>query len=126
MAIYGVGIDLVQVDRVRAILERWEERFQERVFTRAESEMCSRRKEPAPCLALRFAAKEAFVKALGTGMRGPVLWRDIEVLNNELGKPEIFLTDRALQFCRSLGIQSWHLSLTDDGAYGAALVILEA
>jgi holo-[acyl-carrier protein] synthase len=125
MAIYGVGIDLVRVDRLQDALSRWGERFQDRVFTRTESEICAERKARASCLAMRFAAKEAFVKALGTGMRAPVHWQDIEIRNNPLGKPEIFLSPRAQQFCHELGIQSWHLSLTDDGAYGAAVVILE-
>jgi holo-[acyl-carrier protein] synthase len=125
MAIYGVGIDLVRVDRLSKSFTRWGERFTMRVFTPAELEACAERKKQVGCLATRFAAKEAFVKALGRGMRSPVFWTDIEVQNNDLGKPEIFLSSRALEFCRDLGIRSWHLSLTDDGEYGAAVVILE-
>ena len=125
MAIYGIGIDLVRVERLGKSLDRWGAHFEERVFTAAESETCSRRKAKAPCLAMRFAAKEAFVKALGIGMRAPVLWLDVEVRSNALGKPEIHLSSRAEQFCRENGITSWHLSLTDDGEYGAAIVILE-
>jgi holo-[acyl-carrier protein] synthase len=74
---------------------------------------------------MRFAAKEAFVKALGTGMRAPVLWLDIEVRNNALGKPEIVLSPRARSFCEEQGVRTWHLSLTDDGEYGAAVVVVE-
>lgn len=125
MAVYGVGIDLVRVDRIEKLLDRWGERIRGRIFTPAEWEGCSRRRNPAPCLATRFATKEAFSKALGIGMRPPVLWLDIEVRNNELGKPQIHLSPRALDYCKGLGIRSWHLSLTDDGAYGAAVVILE-
>ncbi len=125
MALYGVGIDLVRVDRLEKSLDRWGDRFENKIFTEAESETCARRKPRASCLAMRFAAKEAFVKALGTGMRAPVLWLDIEVRSNSLGKPEIFLSPRAMEFCREQGIGSWHLSLTDDGNYGAAVVILE-
>ena len=126
MAIYGVGIDLIRIDRLEKSLARWGERFTKRVFTVDEVEICAGRSRPAPCLSMRFAAKEAFVKALGTGMRAPVLWRDIEVRNNRLGKPEITLSSRAEDFCREQGIHSWHLSLTDDGDYGAAVVILES
>jgi holo-[acyl-carrier protein] synthase len=126
MAIYGVGIDLVRVDRIQDALGRWGERFQDRVFTKTESDICARRRTHFACLAMRFAAKEAFVKALGTGMRAPLRWLDIEIQNNSLGKPEISLSPRALQFCQELGIHSWHLSLTDDGAYGAAVVVLES
>ena len=125
MAIYGIGIDLVRVERLQSILERWGGRFEKRVFTEAEIETCSPRRAYASCLAMRFAAKEAFVKALGIGMRAPVLWLDIEIRSNQLGKPEIFLSTRASDFCREQGIRSWHLSLTDDGEYGAAIVIVE-
>jgi len=125
MAIYGVGIDLVQVNRHQEILSRWGKRFEGRVFTEKESAACAGKKHQASCLAMRFAAKEAFVKALGTGMRGPLRWLDIEIRNDELGKPEIFLSERALRFCREHGIQGWHVSLTDDGQYGAAVVVLE-
>jgi holo-[acyl-carrier protein] synthase len=126
MAIYGVGIDLVRVDRLEKLLERWGARFETRVFTEFERQFCSARKNRAACLALRFSAKEAFVKALGLGMRKPVLWLDIEVRQNKLGKPEIFLTPGALQYCRDIGVRSWHLSLTDDGQYGAAVVVMES
>jgi holo-[acyl-carrier protein] synthase len=125
MPIYGVGIDLVQVERIEKLLEHWGERFETRVFTEFERQFCSGRKNRAACLALRFAAKEAFVKALGLGMRKPVLWLDIEVRQDALGKPVISLTPPALQYCREKGIDSWHLSLTDDGRYGAAVVIIE-
>jgi len=125
MAVYGVGIDLIRSERLGLALGRWGDRFTRRVFTTAEVAACAGRKEQVACLATRFAAKEAFVKALGRGMRSPVLWADIQVQNDDLGKPEISLSSRALEFCRDLGIRSWHLSLTDDGDYGAAVVILE-
>jgi holo-[acyl-carrier protein] synthase len=125
MPIYGVGIDLVQVERLEKLIERWGERFETRVFTEFERQFCSGRRNRAACLALRFAAKEAFVKALGLGMRKPVLWLDIEVRQDALGKPCISLSMPALRYCREKGIQSWHLSLTDDGRYGAAMVVIE-
>jgi holo-[acyl-carrier protein] synthase len=125
MPIYGIGIDLVRVERLEKLMDRWGERFETRVFTEFERQFCSGRKNRTSCLALRFAAKEAFVKALGLGMRKPVLWRDIEVRPNSLGKPEITLTSRALEYCKEKGIRSWHLSLTDEGEYGAAVVVIE-
>ncbi len=125
MAVFGVGIDLVQVDRLRKALERWDDRFKQRVFTELEIRACAERKEAVNCFAVRFAAKEAFAKALGTGMRFPVLWLDIETRSNPAGKPEIFLSPRAREYCRERGINSWHLSLTDDGQYGAAVVVIE-
>jgi holo-[acyl-carrier protein] synthase len=126
MAIYGIGIDLVRSARLGEAVARWGERFTKRVFTSAELATCAGRKTQVACLATRFAAKEAFVKALGTGIRSPVVWSDIDVHNNDLGKPEISLSARALEYCASLGIRSWHLSLTDDGEYGAAVVVLES
>jgi holo-[acyl-carrier protein] synthase len=125
MAVHGIGIDLVRSDRLSEALNRWGERFTRRVYTPAEVTACAGRKRQLACLATRFAAKEAFVKALGRGMRSPVLWTDIQVQNDDLGKPEICLSSRAMDFCRNLGIRSWHLSLTDDGDYGVAVVILE-
>lgn len=125
MAVYGVGIDLIRVERLQRSLARWGERFERRVFTEEESRNCDGRRRRASCLAMRFAAKEAFVKALGTGMRSPVTWRDIEVRRSTLGKPVIALSPRAAEFCARLGIRSWHVSLTDDGDYGAAVVVLE-
>lgn len=126
MAVYGVGIDLVRIDRLEKMLGRYGARFEERVFTPGEIEACSARRSRTACLAMRFSAKEAFAKALGTGLRAPVLWLDIEVRNNALGKPEIVLSERAARFCCEHGVRSWHLSLTDDGDYGAAVVILES
>ncbi len=125
MAIYGVGIDLVQTARIEKMLERWGNRFTRRVFTDIEGKTCWGRKNPAPCFSMRFAAKEAFVKALGLGMRSPLGWLHVEVRSNEMGKPEIHLSPRVADFCQSRGIRAWHVSLTDDGEYGAAVVILE-
>ncbi|MGC9196195.1 MAG: holo-ACP synthase [Syntrophobacteraceae bacterium] len=125
MPVYGVGIDIVVVRRLGKSLERWGHRFAKRVFTDFELEYCSGRKNRAACLAMRFAAKEAFVKALGLGMRKPLLWQDIEIRPDGLGKPEIFLSPRALDYCEQKGIRSWHLSLTDEGEYAAAVVIAE-
>jgi holo-[acyl-carrier protein] synthase len=125
MAIFGIGLDLVHVERLRRILDRWGERFEKRVFTIEELAVCGQRRNRAACLALRFAAKEAFVKALGTGIRGAMGWLDIEVRNAASGQPRIALSPRATSFCRELHIRSWHLSLTDDGDYAAAVVVLE-
>lgn len=125
MAVCGVGIDLVRVKRMADLVERWGERFLLRVFTEGEREACSARRVPHGCFAMRFAAKEAFVKALGLGMRSPVQWRDIEVGNDGLGKPLISLSARAADYCARSGVTTWHLSLTDEGEYAAAVVVIE-
>ena len=85
--IYGIGIDLVKVKRIEEALERWGERFQNKVFTPGEIRYCLQKKNPSPNFAARFAAKEAFVKALGIGIRRGVHWKDVEVQRGSLGKP---------------------------------------
>jgi len=123
--IFGVGIDLVDIPRMQAVLKRWGERFVKRVFTEQEARVCCQRASPAASFALRFAAKEAFSKALGLGMRKGIRWRDIEVVHLPGGKPTLKLNGKSLETCREKGIVRLHLSLSDEGAYGAAVVILE-
>ncbi|SMC17844.1 holo-[acyl-carrier protein] synthase [Desulfacinum hydrothermale DSM 13146] len=125
MAVYGIGIDLVRVDRIGAGLERWGTKFLDRLFTPAEQDACAAKASRVSCLSMRFAAKEAFAKALGTGIRAPLHWRDMEIRNDEAGKPTLVLSERARRFLEQRGVRSWHVSLTDDGLYGAAVVILE-
>ena len=123
--IFGVGIDLVNIPRMESVLERWGERFVERVFTEQEAEICRQRANPAASFALRFAAKEAFSKALGLGMRRGIRWRDIEVYHLPGGRPTLKLRGKSSELCRGRGIARLHLSLSDEGSYGAAVVILE-
>src|SRR3990172_9480500 len=113
--IYGIGIDLVQVARLAAVLSRYGERFLNRVFTPGEIAYgAGRPKGTAAALALRFAAKEAFSKALGVGLRkGGIRWREVEVVPNARGKPELFVSGRAAELCAQAGITAIHLSLTD-------------
>jgi holo-[acyl-carrier protein] synthase len=123
--IYGIGVDLVSIPRMEKVILTWEERFIERVFTTEESRICRQRPASHAAFALRFAAKEAFSKALGLGMRRGLRWRDIEVYNEATGKPGIRLSGMAEKICRDQGISGIHLSLSDDGQYGAAMVVLE-
>ena len=123
--IYGIGVDLVSVSRIEKVIRRWEDRFVERVFTHDEITFCSRRNSPSHAFALRFAAKEAFSKALGLGMKKGVQWRDIEVFHSPGGKPCLKLHGKSLQICRREEISATHLSLSDEGGYGVAMVVLE-
>jgi holo-[acyl-carrier protein] synthase len=123
--IYGTGIDLVKISRIEGVLERWGARFVNRVFTPDEARICYSRAKPPAAFAIRFAAKEAFSKALGLGMRKGVKWRDIEVFNHKSGKPGFKLHGTSFDICRKEGIVSFHLSLSDEGDYGAATVVLE-
>lgn len=116
---HHIGIDLVEIERVRAALSRWGDRFLQRVFTPAERD---RYRDRVPDLAARFAAKEAVMKALGTGVKG-VAWRDIEVLPDEKGKPLIFLYGGARKRADQLGINGLEISLSHSRDYAIASVI---
>lgn len=124
--IYGIGIDLVRISRIDRVLKKWGDRFVRRVFTISEIVECKSRPDPAAAFALRFAAKEAFSKAVGTGMKLGVAWRDIETISTTGGRPELRLHGEAGRLCFKLGISSAHLSLSDEGAYGSAVVVLES
>ena len=123
--IYGIGMDLVKVKRIEEALKRWGERFQDKVFTSGEVHYCLQKKNPSPNFAARFAAKEAFVKALGIGIRRGVHWRDVEVQRDPLGKPVLKLYGRAVEICQQEKIGGLFLSLTHDGDYSGAIVVLE-
>jgi holo-[acyl-carrier protein] synthase len=124
--IYGIGVDLVKVDRIARALERYGERFLTRIFTSREIAHCQGRAGSASCLAMRFAAKEAFSKALGVGLRGGGIgWREVEVVPGPLGKPEMAISGRAAQLCAEAGIRGLHLTLTDEDPHALAVVILE-
>jgi holo-[acyl-carrier protein] synthase len=123
--IYGIGIDLVNIPRMAAVIARWGDRFTGRVFSPHEIEVCRRRARPASAYAIRFAAKEAFSKAMGMGMKGGLSWREIEVFNDPGGRPGLRIYGRSLEICSQKGIGPIHLSLTDEGDYGSAFVVLE-
>jgi len=123
--IFGVGIDLVNIQRLETVLQKWGDRFVKRVFTDQEAEFCFKRAHPASPFALRFAAKEAFSKAIGLGMRRGIRWRDIEVFHHPGGRPGLRLQGRTSEFCRENQITRFHLSLSDEGRYGMAVVVLE-
>jgi len=124
--IFGVGVDVVQISRIGSLLNRWGDRFLQRVFTNQEIRHCLRRKDPSPHLAVRFAAKEAFLKALGIGYSQGVRWKDIEVSRNASGIPNVQLHNYTRTVCQSHGISRIHLSMSHDGDYGLVQVILEA
>ncbi len=123
--IIGIGVDLVQISRIDRMLKRWGGRFVQRVFTENEADLCLKRPRPASALALRFAAKEAFSKAVGLGMRKGVRWHDIEVFHHPSGKPGLRLRGASREISRQKGATEIHLSLSDEGLYGIAMVVLE-
>ncbi|RLA87911.1 MAG: hypothetical protein DRG34_04995 [Deltaproteobacteria bacterium] len=123
--IRGIGVDIVKVDRIEQAVERWGDRFLKRIFTAAEIERCQQRARPAQCLALRFAAKEAFAKALGLGMRKGLRWRDIEVVHDHLGKPDLLLHNQAQRLLEAMEASRTWLSLSDERESALAVVVLE-
>ncbi|HEX2134799.1 MAG TPA: holo-ACP synthase [Microvirga sp.] len=128
--ILGIGSDLCDVRRIERSLERFGDRFTHRVFTHGERLRSDRRAARAASYARRFAAKEACAKALGTGMRAGVFWRDMEVVNLPGGKPTLRLSGGALEHLRSMtpaGHEAVvHVTLTDDPPIAQALVVIEA
>lgn len=122
MAVFGVGTDIVKVARIRAAFERHPERFRDRVFTRPEVEFCETLADKFPSYAGRFAAKEAFSKALGTGLRGAISWTEITVLDNEKSRPGISVTGKAATI---LGPRRVHLSISHLDDYATAIVVIE-
>ena len=125
MAVVGLGTDLARSGRFRRLLAAGKRGVIERIFTSGERVYCLRQKDPAPHLAARFAAKEAFLKALGLGLRDGLSWQDIDVVRNDLGQPSLQLSGRAAELVASRRIATVHLSYSHDGDYAVANVILE-
>jgi holo-[acyl-carrier protein] synthase len=121
--IYGIGIDIVRIERFRQVAERWGKRFLDRVFTTGELDYCYQKKNPYLSLAVRFAAKEAMIKAIGSAI--PVPLTGIEVITATNGKPELKTTRLLEVFFRENSITKTHLSLSHEHEYGVACVILE-
>ena len=122
--IVGIGTDLIQVERIRAVMMRHRERFMRRVLTAAERQVCAAKSDQAAYLAKRFAAKEAASKALGTGI-GRVSWHDFEVRNDRAGAPQLLLHGAAAERLRQLGGRRAWLSLADERDFVSAFVVLE-
>lgn len=123
--ILGTGIDLAEVDRIREAVEKYGRRFLERVFTEQEIAYVESKANRYERYAARFAAKEAGMKAIGTGWRRGVQWKDFEVRNQRSGRPMLLLHGVAAEVARSMGVERIQLSLTHTAAVAQAFVILE-
>ena len=123
--IYGVGTDLIEIGRVRKVLERFGERFARRILCESELKRFRAHKQPVAYLAKRFAAKEAFTKALGTGIHAPANWHGVWVVNLKSGKPVLEFSAPLQALLQQRSIRNAHLSLTDEREIAAATVILE-
>ena len=125
MSVVGVGTDLVQVERVRRVLERHGERFACRVLDHREMQRWRTHADPGSYLARRWAVKEAAAKALGTGIGGSLGFHDLHVASTAAGAPQLEVTGRGAETARLLGVTRWHVSLSDDGGFALAFVLAE-
>lgn len=123
MSVVGIGVDIIEVARIRASLERHGERFYAKICTAGEVEYCSRMRDPAPFFAARFAAKEAVSKALGTGIGSACGWLDIEVRRKASGEPFIVLHGAGAETAKRLGIAQMLVSLSHTEHYACAQAV---
>jgi holo-[acyl-carrier protein] synthase len=123
--ILGTGVDIVKIDRIEHLIARWGTLFLARVFTEKEIQWCRQRARPASCFALRFAAKEAFLKAIGWGLQSGIRWTDVEVERDPRGKPFLSFQRRVKEIVETQKIQRVHLTLSDEPPFALAHVIIE-
>ena len=123
--IFGVGTDIVELARVQATYDRFGEHFVQRILMAEEIELFRRSKQPTRFLAMRFAGKEATVKAMGTGFRHGVWLRDVGIVNNDWGRPLVIWSERGRNLCDAQGIGAGHVSLTDDAGLVVAFAVVE-
>jgi holo-[acyl-carrier protein] synthase len=123
--IVGIGIDLIEVERIRAVYTRHGERFARRILTASEYNYVMKFSEPSQRLAGRWAAKEAAFKALGTGLSGGIAWKDAEILPDARGKPELIFHGHALERAIAMNAQIRHMTITHSDTLAMAQVILE-
>jgi holo-[acyl-carrier protein] synthase len=123
--IVGTGVDIAEVPRVAAAIERFGERFLKRIFTENEIRYCESKANRVERYAARFAAKEAALKAIGTGWKRGVAWRDVEVTREPGGRPTMTFHGKAAEFAGKLGMKRAHVSLSHTAEHAIAQVILE-
>jgi len=123
--VLGLGTDLIETKRVQESIDRFGERFLERVFTEGEIAYCRRKKNAGESFAARFAAKEAGAKALGTGISRGVNWKELEVRREISGKPTLHLSGRAAELAEAMGVRRLQLSLTHSRELAMAVVVAE-
>ena len=123
--IIGLGLDIVSIDRVGKLVDSCEDQELERLFSPRERAYCESMAQPHPHFAARFAAKEAFVKALGTGMTAGLRWCDVEIVRHGSGRPELALKGQAAARMAALGADKVHVSLSHDTRQAVAIVVLE-
>lgn len=122
--IYGIGVDVLEMKRITRTLEKYGDRFIDHLLMPAEKDQLARTRRPARFVAMRFAAKEAIVKAMGTGFAHGVWIRDVGVVQNAWGKPEVVFSERGEKVRRGLGVGDGHVTLTDEAGLVVAVAVL--
>ena len=123
--IVGIGSDIARIERFKRAVKRHGPRFAQRILGPEEHVVWLQKAQPAAFLAKRFAAKEAFVKALGLGLRAGMQWGEIQVLNDGLGKPYLVVEGKAERLLLEAGVTNSHITLSDEAEYAVAFVVLE-
>ena len=123
--ILGIGIDIIEIGRIRDSHQKYGDRFIERILLPAEIDYCLQQKDPAPSLAARFAAKEAIAKAFGTGISAELGWHDMEVARHDTGAPHVVLHGKGKELFEARGGDSVHISLSHTAHLATAMAILE-
>ena len=121
--IKGLGTDIIEIDRIEKIINRYGHKFLDRHFTKSEQDYCSKYRNSTQHYTGRFAAKEAIVKALGTGISKEIFWTDIEIINDEQGKPHVYLSPEVRNYFSNPTI---HISISHSKKYATAVAILES
>ena len=125
MAIFSIGHDIVENNRIASLIGKYDSQFINKVLSAHEQEIYATKTDKVRFLAKRFAAKEAFAKACGIGLRDPILMPGISISNDPSGKPYFVLDDSILHYLDNLGVDSWHLSISDEVSLSSAFVVLE-
>ncbi len=124
--IFGVGTDVLELSRIQATYDRFGDHFVQRILMEEELQLFRGSKQPVRFLAMRFAGKEATVKAMGTGFAHGIWMRDVGITSNEWGRPIVIWSERGQRVCDRLGIGAGHVSLTDDAGLVIAFAVVEA
>jgi holo-[acyl-carrier protein] synthase len=123
--IFGTGLDIIEIDRIKKSLKKYSPKFEQRVFTTTEIDYCKSQGDPAKHFAARFAVKEAVSKCLGTGITGALGFKDMEVINEKTGKPVLIMLGKGKELFKKLELKSIHISISHDSTHAIAHAIAE-
>jgi len=123
--IFGTGLDIIEVKRIKNSIEKYSPKFEKRVFTSSEITYCKSQGDPIKHFAARFAVKEAVSKCLGTGITGALGFQDMEVINEDTGRPVLKMTGKGKELFQKLKLKSIHISISHDSTYAIAHAIAE-